>query len=82
MDYLSGWNMTSSPGQVRSGSVRLRQIINWSGQVRTGLVGLPNWSQTGLNLTSPLRSDLVRIDQVMSDYLTAGQYMTSPLRWR
>ena len=44
---------------------------------RLGKVGLPNWSHTGVILTSLIRSDLVEIGQVMPAYLT-GQNMTSP----
>ena len=44
-------------------------------------VRLPNWSHTGLYLTSSIRLDLVWIGQVMSDYLTS-QYTTSPFRLR
>ena len=64
-DYLTGQNMTNP-------AVRLSQV-------RSGQVGLPNCSYTGLNLTNPPWLDLVRIGQVTSDYLT-GQNMTCPLR--
>ena len=71
-------------GWVMSGDLTGRNFTSPSrsvmfGQVRLGLVDLPNWSHTGLNLTNLLRSDLVKTVWVMSGDLT-GRNMTSPPR--
>ena len=92
-DYveLPKWSEHDQSTQVALGRVRsgYNRLYNWSGhdqspqvelgQVRSGQVGLLNWPHTDLNLTSPLRSDLVKIGRVTSGYLTCLK-ITSPRR--